>query len=133
MSEVSVTVSLVDTGDWLTDIRTSYDTVADSYSNQNACGIGRDAVCSGSAGIVRRSGYAPHGRRARCGRGLRTRTRHCAPARFPGLDAFGIDLSSVMIDVARREATGLRFEVGSMTDLPLADASVAGLVARSGR
>ena len=34
-----------------------------------------------------------------------------------------------MIDIARREHPGLRFEVGSMTELPLADASVAGLVA----
>lgn len=46
-----------------------------------------------------------------------------------GLDAFGIDLSPAMIDGARREHPGPRFEVGSMTDLPLADASVAGLVA----
>jgi len=34
-----------------------------------------------------------------------------------------------MIDVARRYHPGLRFEVGSMTDLELADASVAGLLA----
>jgi ubiquinone/menaquinone biosynthesis C-methylase UbiE len=34
-----------------------------------------------------------------------------------------------MIDVARRDHPGLRFEVGSMTDLRLADASVAGLLA----
>jgi SAM-dependent methyltransferase len=46
-----------------------------------------------------------------------------------GTDAFGIDLSPAMIDVARRDHPGLRFEVGSMTDLPLTDASVAGLVA----
>jgi SAM-dependent methyltransferase len=46
-----------------------------------------------------------------------------------GVDAFGIDLSPAMIDVARRDHPGLRFEVGSMTDLRLADASVAGLLA----
>jgi hypothetical protein len=34
-----------------------------------------------------------------------------------------------MIDVARRDHPGLRFEVGSMTELDLADASVAGLLA----
>ena len=45
------------------------------------------------------------------------------------MDAFGIDLSPGMIEVARREHPGLRFDVGSMTDLALADASVAGLVA----
>jgi SAM-dependent methyltransferase len=46
-----------------------------------------------------------------------------------GLDAFGIDLSPGMIDVARRDHPGLRFEVGSMTDLDLPTASVAGLLA----
>jgi SAM-dependent methyltransferase len=45
-----------------------------------------------------------------------------------GIDAFGIDLSLAMIDLARRDHPGLRFEVGSMTDLRLADASVAGLL-----
>ncbi|MGW3361124.1 class I SAM-dependent methyltransferase [Streptomyces bungoensis] len=46
-----------------------------------------------------------------------------------GVDAFGIDLSSGMIEVARRNRPRLRFEVGSMTDLDLADASVVGLLA----
>lgn len=59
----------------------------------------------------------------------------CGPGRITahlhglGADAFGIDLSPAMIEVARRDHPGLRFEVGSMTDLDLADASVAGLVA----
>jgi hypothetical protein len=34
-----------------------------------------------------------------------------------------------MIDAARRDYPGLRFKVGSMADLPLGDASVAGLLA----
>ncbi len=46
-----------------------------------------------------------------------------------GVDAFGIDLSPGMIDVARRDHPDLRFEVGSMTDLQLADAAVTGLLA----
>lgn len=127
MSEVSVTVSLVDTGDWLTDIRTSYDTVADSYAGQTraaldgtpyvraALALFTDLVSAGGGGPVADVG---------CGPGHVTAHLHDS-----GLDAFGIDLSPVMIDVARREHPGLRFEVGSMTDLPLADASVAGLVA----
>jgi ubiquinone/menaquinone biosynthesis C-methylase UbiE len=59
----------------------------------------------------------------------------CGPGRVTahlrqlGVDAFGIDLSPGMIEVARREHPGLRFDVGSMTDLALADASMAGLVA----
>jgi ubiquinone/menaquinone biosynthesis C-methylase UbiE len=59
----------------------------------------------------------------------------CGPGRITahlcqlGVDAFGIDLSPGMIEVARRDYPGLQFDLGSMTDLALADASVAGLVA----
>jgi ubiquinone/menaquinone biosynthesis C-methylase UbiE len=45
-----------------------------------------------------------------------------------GLDAFGIDLSPGMVEVARRTYPELRFEIGSMLELDLADGSVAGLV-----
>ncbi len=59
----------------------------------------------------------------------------CGPGRITaqlrqlGVDAFGIDLSPGMIEVARRDHPGVRFDVGSMTDLALADASMTGLVA----
>jgi ubiquinone/menaquinone biosynthesis C-methylase UbiE len=59
----------------------------------------------------------------------------CGPGRITahlrtlGVDAVGIDLSPAMIDIARRDHPGLQFEVGSMTALDLADASVTGLVA----
>ena len=113
-------------GGWLEDIRTSYDTVAVSYADQV-----RDALDGAPylrsalalfADIVRGVGgpVADVG----CGPGHVTARLHEL-----GTDAFGIDLSPAMIDVARRDHPGLRFEVGSMTDLPLADASVAGLVA----
>ncbi|WP_408641828.1 class I SAM-dependent methyltransferase [Saccharopolyspora oryzae] len=46
-----------------------------------------------------------------------------------GVDAFGIDLSPGMIEVARRNHPGLRFEVGSMTALDLPAASVGGALA----
>ena len=41
----------------------------------------------------------------------------------------GIDLSPEMIAIARRDYPGLRFEVGTMTGLDLADGSLAGIVA----
>jgi SAM-dependent methyltransferase len=50
----------------------------------------------------------------------------CGPGRITAhlrtldVDAFGIDLSPGMIEVARRDHPGLRFEVGSMTDLAVA-------------
>ena len=42
--------------------------------------------------------------------------------------AFGIDASPAMIEVARSEHPGLRFEVGSMDALELADGELAGIV-----
>nr|SBO92619.1 methyltransferase [Nonomuraea gerenzanensis] len=58
----------------------------------------------------------------------------CGPGRVTahlhalGVDAFGVDLSPEMIAVARKSHPGLRFEVGSMTALDLADGAVGGAV-----
>ncbi|TYB41170.1 class I SAM-dependent methyltransferase [Actinomadura chibensis] len=59
----------------------------------------------------------------------------CGPGRLTGhlvslgLDAFGIDLSPEMIELARAEHPGLRFDVGTMAALDLADESVGGVLA----
>ncbi|TDD05399.1 class I SAM-dependent methyltransferase [Nonomuraea deserti] len=45
-----------------------------------------------------------------------------------GLDVFGLDLSPVMIDLAREAYPELRFEVGSMDALDLADGGLRGIV-----
>jgi SAM-dependent methyltransferase len=112
---------------WLTDTRISYDTVAATHADQlrdalagnpylrAALALFADMVQAGGGGPVAEVG---------CGPGHVT-----AYLRALGVDAFGIDLSPVMINLARRDHPGLRFEVGSMTDLELADASVAGLLA----
>jgi len=109
---------------WLADTRVSYDTVADSYSE-----LVRDllsetpyerAVLELFAKQVEAGPVADVG----CGSG-----RITAYLRGLGADAFGVDLSPAMIEVARREHPGVRFEVGSMTELDLPDASLAGLVA----
>jgi SAM-dependent methyltransferase len=113
--------------DWLDDTRTSYDTVAVSYA-----GLLREALAGEPfqrgilalfAELVRARGDGPVADIG-CGPG-----RITAYLRGVGLDAFGIDLSPVMIDVARRDHPGLRFEVGSMTDLELADHCVTGVLA----
>lgn len=58
----------------------------------------------------------------------------CGPGRITahlrglGLDAFGVDLSPVMIDLARDTYPDLRFEVGSMDALDLADGELTGVV-----
>ncbi|MBY8873545.1 class I SAM-dependent methyltransferase [Micromonospora sp. PLK6-60] len=113
--------------DWLTDTRTSYDTVAVSYAElvrdllaespyeRAALALFADFVHAAGGGPVADVG---------CGSGRVTAHLHGL-----GVNAFGIDLSPRMIEVARRDHPGLRFQVGSMTDLALAAGSVAGLVA----
>jgi SAM-dependent methyltransferase len=112
---------------WLADTRISYDTVAASYAD-----LLRDALAGAPyerailalfADLVHAAGDGPVAD-VGCGPG-----RITAHLRGLVVDAFDIDLSPEMIDVARRDHPGLRFQVGSMTDLDLADASAAGLLA----
>ena len=110
--------------DWLADARESYDTVAESYAR---------AVTLDAFPVVR-GVLAMFAERVRavggpvvdvgCGPGQIT-----AYLRDLGLDAFGIDLSPEMVRLARRDHPGLRFEVGSMTDLDVPDGSVGGALA----
>ncbi|RVW07660.1 class I SAM-dependent methyltransferase [Prescottella agglutinans] len=58
----------------------------------------------------------------------------CGPGRVTahlrdlGLDVFGVDLSPVMVELARDTYRDLRFEVGSMDALDLADGTLGGIV-----
>ncbi|WP_020119670.1 class I SAM-dependent methyltransferase [Streptomyces canus] len=112
---------------WLADTRTSYDTVAVSYADRIREALAREpylrAALALFADLVHAAGGGPVAD-VGCGPGPVTAHLHEL-----AVDAFGIDLSPVMIDVARRDHPGLRFGVGSMTDLDLADASVVGLLA----
>ncbi|MEU5725870.1 class I SAM-dependent methyltransferase [Micromonospora sp. NPDC047738] len=112
---------------WLADTRTSYDTVAVSYADHVRDAFARSPHLRGSlavfADLIHTAGGGPVVD-VGCGPGHITAHLHTL-----GIDAFGIDLSPGMVDVARRDHPGLRFEVGSMTDLRLADTSVAGLLA----
>ncbi|MEU1395736.1 class I SAM-dependent methyltransferase [Micromonospora zamorensis] len=117
----------MDVDGWLADTRTSYDTVAVSYA-QLVSGLLAEAPHERAAlrlfaELVDGVGGGPVVD-VGCGTG-----RITAHLRTLGVDAFGIDLSPGMIAVARRDHPGLRFEVGSMTDLDLGDGSVAGLIA----
>jgi SAM-dependent methyltransferase len=112
---------------WLADTRTSYDIVAVSYADQLRDALAEEpylrAILALFADLIRAAGPGPVAD-VGCGPGHVTAHLHKL-----GIDAFGIDLSPGMIDVARRDHPDLRFEVGSMTDLDLADDSVAGLIA----
>ncbi|GAB3875080.1 class I SAM-dependent methyltransferase [Kibdelosporangium lantanae] len=112
---------------WLADTRTSYDTVAASYVDYVRDAIAGDPYLRAALDVfadrVRTAGGGPVAD-VGCGPGHVT-----AHLRGLGVDAFGIDLSPGMIELARREHPGVRFEVGSMTDLHLPDASVTGVLA----
>ncbi len=112
---------------WLADTRDSYDTVAGTYTDMLRDRLGDEPYLRASlavfAELVSAAGGGPVAD-VGCGPGHVT-----AELEKLGLDAFGIDLSPAMVETARREHPGLRFEVGSMTDLELADDSVGGLLA----
>ncbi|GIF46193.1 methyltransferase family protein [Asanoa ferruginea] len=113
--------------DWLADTRTSYDTVALSYAATMVDSIEGApelrAALARFADLVHDAGGGPV-LDAGCGPGHVTAHLHAL-----GVDGFGVDLSPGMVDVARRDHPHLRFSVGSMTALDLADASVSGLLA----
>ncbi|MFI7070857.1 class I SAM-dependent DNA methyltransferase [Micromonospora sediminicola] len=112
---------------WIDDTRTSYDTVATSYADLLRDALAGEPFQRGILGLfaelVRAQESGPVADMG-CGPGRITAHLHGL-----GLDAFGVDLSPAMIEVARRDHPGLRFEVGSMTRLDLADASLTGLLA----
>jgi SAM-dependent methyltransferase len=113
--------------DWLDDTRASYDNIAASYADETRDLL--DRMLHVRAGVVL-FGELVHA----IGGGL-VADIGCGPGhttallRELGADAFGIDLSPAMIEIARSEHPGARFEVGSMTDLDLADRSLAGVLA----
>ncbi|MEU2281655.1 methyltransferase domain-containing protein [Streptomyces sp. NPDC013178] len=118
----------MNTDSWLEDTRTSYDTVADSYADLTRHLLDETpeerAVLALFADLVRTPQGGGQVADVGCGTGRITAHLHQL-----GVDAFGIDLSPGMIEVARRDHPDLRFDVGSMTDLALADASITGLIA----
>jgi SAM-dependent methyltransferase len=117
----------MDADGWLADTRISYDTVAASYAAEVSATLAAQPYLRAAlvqlADMVRSGGGGPVAD-VGCGPGHFTAFLHEL-----GADAFGVNLSPGMIEIARRDHPALRFEVGSMTDLRLADTSVAGLLA----
>ncbi|EOD67127.1 class I SAM-dependent methyltransferase [Amycolatopsis vancoresmycina] len=108
---------------WLADTRTSYDTVASSYAEFVAGVLEKQPYMRAALALFAAEAGGPA---VDVGCGPGHFTAHLASL---GLAVSGIDLSPGMVDLARRSHPELRFDVGSMTDLPLADASVAGVLA----
>jgi SAM-dependent methyltransferase len=112
---------------WLSDTRSSYDTDAAGYAEKVRGLLDEHPYLRASlalfADLVHDAGGGPVADIG-CGPGYVTGHLHRA-----GVDVFGIDLSPEMIAIARRDYPNLSFEVGTMTNLELADDSVAGIIA----
>lgn len=107
--------------------RTAYDAVAAIYAELyrdllDAQPLDR-AMLAVFAELVRSSGGGP------------VADVGCGPGRLTGylkalgLDVFGTDLSPEMIRIAREAHPDVRFDVGSMTELPVDDGALGGLIA----
>ncbi|MFD4768956.1 class I SAM-dependent DNA methyltransferase [Streptomyces niveus] len=112
---------------FIRDTRAGYDAIAADYaelsrSHPEADPLGR-AILGTFAEYVQADGAGPV---VEIGSGPGQMAAHL---RTLGLDISGIDLSPVMVAMARRTYPELRFEEGSMTDLDLPDGALAGLVA----
>ncbi|MFI9366790.1 class I SAM-dependent methyltransferase, partial [Kitasatospora sp. NPDC053057] len=104
----------------------AYDAVAVRYADLVKDGLAHlpldRSFVTAFADLVRAAGCAPVADLG-CGPGYLTAALHTC-----GLDAFGIDLSPALIDIARRTYPALRFEVGTMDALTTADATLGGVV-----
>ncbi|WP_308467637.1 class I SAM-dependent DNA methyltransferase [Rathayibacter soli] len=109
---------------FLSETRTSYDTVAADYAELLADELAAKpldrALLTAFAELVGAGPVADLG----CGPGRITAYLHGL-----GLDVFGVDLSPGMLAEAGRRHPELRFEEGSLLALDSADASLAGIVA----
>ncbi|MFE9821684.1 class I SAM-dependent methyltransferase [Streptomyces sp. NPDC005791] len=108
--------------------REAYDAAAPTYAELFRDSL-RDspldrAILSAFAEAVRASG---DGQVADLGCGPGHVTAHLVEL---GLAAFGVDASPVMIELARRAHPGLRFDVGSMAALDVADGVLTGALSR---
>jgi SAM-dependent methyltransferase len=107
--------------DWLTDTRNSYDTVAVSYADHTRKLLAGLPYVRAALRLFAELVDGPVVD-VGCGPGEVTAILHDL-----GVDVSGIDLSPGMIELARHNHPGIRFETGSMTE-PL-DTSVAGILA----
>ncbi|WGW11624.1 methyltransferase domain-containing protein [Saxibacter everestensis] len=112
---------------WAEQTRKAYDQVADDYAQLLRTELAQKPLDrSLLSAFIELAGPSPEHPIADLG---------CGPGRVAGYlnslgaEVFGIDLSPGMIAAATRDHPGLRFEVGTMTALDIADSSVSGIVA----
>ena len=118
---------MTETAPYLAVTADAYDAVAVLYAElfrDMLAGVPLDrAMLAAFAELVAATGAGRPVAELGCGPGQVT-----AHLRDLGLDVFGVDLSPVMVRLAREAYPDLRFEVGSMAALDLADATLDGIV-----
>jgi SAM-dependent methyltransferase len=105
--------------------RKSYDTVAERYAAEIGDELPGKPLDRALLDCLVELCGADHGPIADVGCGPGHVTAYLASR---GADVLGVDLSEKMIEVARRRNPALRFQVGSMTALPVPDGAWAGAV-----
>ncbi|WP_406100090.1 class I SAM-dependent DNA methyltransferase [Streptomyces sp. NBC_01013] len=107
--------------------RAYYDTVAEDYAERVKLPFAQD--------VLGRAMLGAFAEEVRTDGGLPVADLGCGPGHVAahlaglGLSVSGVDLSSRMVDIARRGHPGLRFEVGSMDALGYPDGGLGGIVA----
>lgn len=110
--------------DFVTSTRVFYDAIAEDYDERFRDALAEMPLERAMIGVFAEL----------VGRGGAVADLGCGPGRVTGvlaslgLDVFGLDLSSSMLRIARRENPDLLFVQGSMLKLDMADESLAGAV-----
>jgi len=107
---------------FLDDTRSSYNTMVTGYVERFGNYLSAKPMDRALLALFAELALAGPVADVGCGPGQVTAFLHAL-----GLDVFGVDLSPAMIEHARAEFPTVRFEVGTMTALDIADASLAGL------
>ncbi|MFD8374382.1 class I SAM-dependent methyltransferase [Streptomyces sp. NPDC059688] len=115
---------MTETEDFLTATRSFYDTVAEDYAGHFRNPLDDRPLERALLGAFAEQ-VGPGGTVADLGCGPGAVTGHLAAL---GLSVFGLDLSASMVAIARRDNPALRFQQGSMLELPFAAGSLAGIV-----
>ncbi|MFF1876615.1 class I SAM-dependent methyltransferase [Leifsonia sp. NPDC058230] len=109
--------------DWIDSTRQSYDTVADNYTDFTRAAMDRSPVARSFLDVFSTLvGMQGRVLDAGCGPGWVTAYLH-----DNGLEISGIDLSPRLIEIARTNHPEISFDVGSITELPVASHSLAGI------
>jgi SAM-dependent methyltransferase len=115
--------------DFLQETRNSYNALAAAYAERYRGELAPRALDRGVLGafaelVLGRVGNSTTVADVGCGPG-----RVTALLSSLGVDAFGVDLSPAMIEMARRDYPELRFKVGSMLELDIPAGSLGGVLA----